>query len=69
VGLAVIVPVVVVVPTVVVPSLAVVAIPIACKELLSVMARSHPVGALIRRPGPVSLVPTVAASIGEPVAV
>lgn len=70
VGSAIVVTVVVAaaVPSMVVRDLAVRAIPVACVVELSIMTRSHPVGAGVRRARPVSVVPPIVVAHRIPVA-
>ena len=65
---AIIVAVAVTVPTVVVGDSAAIAIPVAFIEKRSIMSRSHPVCAGVRRTGPVSVVPPVMVAHRVPIA-
>jgi hypothetical protein len=56
------------VPAMVVRGVAVIAIPIAFKEALSIMMRFHPTRAGVGRTGPISLVPLIVAAYRVPVA-
>ena len=60
--------IVVMVPAVVVFEAAMIALPVAFEELATVIARTDPAGTLVRRPSPVSPVPTVVTAHGIPVA-
>ena len=57
------------VPTVVMVSPAAVSFPITGVKLATLIARSNPARAAIRRPGPIAVVPAIAPSIGVPVAI
>src|SRR5579872_7319958 len=63
-----IIAVVVAIKVVIVFAAAVIAVPIAIEEALAVMVRSHPAGADIRRPGPISGMPFIVPAYGIPVA-
>jgi hypothetical protein len=65
---AIIVAVAVTVPTVVVGDSAAIAIPVAFIEKRSIMSRSHPVCAGVRRTGPVSAVPLIMMAHRVPIA-
>ncbi len=57
-----------VVPVMVVLDPAAAALPIACKVLVSIMTRLHPARSLVRRTGPISVMPFVVIAIGVPIA-
>jgi hypothetical protein len=59
----------VMVPTVVVVAAAVVAVPVTVKVALSIMMRRNPASAPVNWPGPIPVVPAVAAAYHVPVAV
>jgi hypothetical protein len=61
--------VMIVVPAVIVFKPAMRPVPVTCVELGSVVARSHPASALVRRPRPVAFMPSVMATHRIPVAV
>ena len=64
-----IIAVTVVVPAMIMRYNAVGAFPVAIEESFSIVARSHPDGAFIRRAGPVAVVPAVMAADRVPVAI
>ena len=66
---AVMVPIAVMVPPMIVFELAAVSVPIPGKELRSIVTRPNPASAFIRRPRPVSLMPTIVASYRIPITV
>src|ERR1700735_3506620 len=62
-------PVMIAIPLVIVFEASAGSVPKSGVEHRSVVARSYPMGAFIRRTGPVTIVPAVVASIGIPIAV
>ena len=61
--------IVIFVPTVIVFKPAAISVPVAIIELLSIVMRCHPMGARIRRAGPIALVPPVMSTDRIPVSV
>jgi hypothetical protein len=64
----VIVAVMIVIPSVIVLYTAVLAVPIACIELLTIVVRTYPARTLIRGPAPIALMPAIVSRHRIPVA-